>query len=198
MEDRFSWLAPMVLWPTAKVLVPRPGRRPQGGGNQRVDDEAVFASITYVLVSGAPWRNVPKSFGVSWQTAHRRFTEWSRVGLWEELDRSLRAAYAPPSLRRWSAAVAAAAGERLREASQQGRPTPDSIKEFSHPAGADQPSRLSPGIPRKLNDEFAERLFGARRPAASASASAQRPVPQHQVRSGRESGVPLRCGNGVG
>ncbi len=35
--------------------------RPQGGGVANIDDEAVFAAIIYVLVSGCAWRALPRA-----------------------------------------------------------------------------------------------------------------------------------------
>lgn len=50
-----------------------------------IDDEAVFAAIVYVLVSGCAWRALPPCFGASKSTVHRRFVIWSRAGLWGRL-----------------------------------------------------------------------------------------------------------------
>jgi hypothetical protein len=47
-----------------------------------IDDEAVFAAIIYVLVSGCAWRTLPPRFGASKSTVHRRFLIWSRAGVW--------------------------------------------------------------------------------------------------------------------
>jgi transposase len=40
----------------ARPLLPPARVRPQGGGVANIDDEAVFAAIIYVLVSGCAWR----------------------------------------------------------------------------------------------------------------------------------------------
>lgn len=37
-------------------MLPLARVRPQGGGVANIDDEAVFAAIIYVLVSGCAWR----------------------------------------------------------------------------------------------------------------------------------------------
>jgi transposase len=57
------------------------GCAPAGGGVQNIDDEAVFAAIVYVLVSGCAWRALPQCFGASKSTVHRRFAIWSRAGV---------------------------------------------------------------------------------------------------------------------
>ncbi|WP_446692668.1 IS5 family transposase [Saccharothrix mutabilis] len=66
-------------------LIPRFRSRPQGGGTAAVDDRAVFTAIVYVLTSGCAWRDLPPSFGVTVPTAHRRFTQWTRAGLWRRI-----------------------------------------------------------------------------------------------------------------
>lgn len=59
-------------------LLPPAHVRPQGGGVANIDDEAVFAAIIYVLVSGCGWRALPPCFGASQSTVHRRFVIWAR------------------------------------------------------------------------------------------------------------------------
>ncbi|MFE7268798.1 IS5 family transposase [Streptomyces sp. NPDC057592] len=53
------------------------------------DDEAVFAAIIYVLVSGCAWRALPPCFGASKSTVHRRFVVWSRAGVWGRLHQRI-------------------------------------------------------------------------------------------------------------
>ncbi|MFJ4828908.1 transposase [Streptomyces sp. NPDC088747] len=45
--------------------------RPRGGGVANIDDEAVFAVIIYVLVTGCAWRALPPWFGASKSTVRR-------------------------------------------------------------------------------------------------------------------------------
>lgn len=111
-RTRFSWLAPMVLWPLAQWLLPEPTVRPQGGGTQRTDDEAVFAAVLFVLVSEVPWRALPRTFGVSWQHAHRRFGQWSEAGLWERLREAARDPRFPGNVQHWADGVARSAALR--------------------------------------------------------------------------------------
>jgi transposase len=47
----------------------------------------VLAAIVFVASSGCTWRQLPPVFGVSWQTAHRRFTEWTAARVWAKLHR---------------------------------------------------------------------------------------------------------------
>jgi transposase len=84
-----TW-APNDFWEIAKPLMPAPVKRPQGGGKRRADDRAVFAAIAYMTQAGCSWRKLPAAFfGVSRPTVHRRFTEWTRHGLWERLHHQL-------------------------------------------------------------------------------------------------------------
>src|SRR6478735_2384648 len=80
-SGRWGWIVPDGLWEIAKPLLPPARVRPQGGGVASIDDEAVFAAIIYVLVSGCAWRALPPCFGTSKSTAHRRFLIWSRAGV---------------------------------------------------------------------------------------------------------------------
>ena len=46
----------------------------------------MLAAIVYLVQAGCTWRQLPAAlFGVSRATAHRRFTEWTRAGLWQRL-----------------------------------------------------------------------------------------------------------------
>jgi transposase len=54
-----------------------------------IDDEAVFAAIIYVLVSGCAWRALPPCFGASKPAVHRRFLIWSRAGVWGRLHQKV-------------------------------------------------------------------------------------------------------------
>jgi transposase len=78
-------LVPDELWAEVAPLIPERTVRPQGGGPVRLNDRAVFSAIVFVLASGCAWRHLPPSFGVSVPTAHRRYLEWARAGLWARL-----------------------------------------------------------------------------------------------------------------
>ncbi|MEU7429775.1 transposase [Streptomyces sioyaensis] len=88
-EWRWGWIVPDGLWEIAKPLIPPARVRPQGGGVANIDDEAVFAAIIYVLVSGCAWRALPPCFGASKSTVHRRFVIWSRAGGWGRLHQKV-------------------------------------------------------------------------------------------------------------
>ncbi|MEF9901702.1 IS5 family transposase [Streptomyces sp. P9-A2] len=75
-------LVPDELWSLVAPLLPSFTSRPQGGGTAPVDERAVFTAVVYVLTSGCAWRHLPETFGVSPATAHRRFSAWTKDGLW--------------------------------------------------------------------------------------------------------------------
>ena len=88
-SGRWGWIVPDGLWEIARPLLPGARVRPQGGGVANIDDEAVFAAIIYVLVSGYAWRALPPCFGASKLTVHRRFLTWSRAGVWGRLHQKV-------------------------------------------------------------------------------------------------------------
>ncbi|MFE5867725.1 transposase [Streptomyces roseifaciens] len=148
---RFAWLAPMALWPLARPHLPRPAVRPQGGGTQRADDEAMFAAIVYVLVSGVPWRALPKTFAVSWQNTHRRFAQWSEAGLWDRIRESARRQQAPDHTRQWAGIIGTLAEERHHRTTPATGRTPQAPR---------RGEGLKPGIRLHQPGDLAVRLFG--------------------------------------
>lgn len=50
-------------------------RAPQCTGRPRVSDRA-FTAIVFVLLTGVPWRMVPREIGCSGVTAWRRLRDW--------------------------------------------------------------------------------------------------------------------------
>jgi len=87
--DLSQRLVPDGLWALAEPLLPGFSVRPQGGGRAPVDGRAVFTAVVYVLTSGCAWRHLPREFGVSPATAHRRFAAWTKAGVWRRLHRAV-------------------------------------------------------------------------------------------------------------
>lgn len=102
------------LWEIVEPLIPVALTRQQGGGRGRVDDRAVFTAIAFVLTSGCAWRHLPPSFGVTHPTAHRRFQEWSRAGLWVQLHREVLDRLGAAGDIDWTRAVVDAASVRAK------------------------------------------------------------------------------------
>lgn len=180
MDEEFRWLAPMSLWPRMRSVLPPSPPRPQGGGTQRADERAVFAAVAFVLVTGAPWRSVPRIFGVSWQNAHRRFLEWSRTDVWRRLGAST--AEAPDSAEAaWAATLERAARARLREAASA----------RTDAAVADPRPVWRKPVVRRAQRNLVERLFG--RDVSGAGGPAGGPAPPSARAAGeRSAGTPAR------
>jgi transposase len=111
-EYAFQAGVPDELWTLLESLMPGGSPRPQGGGICRIDNRSVLASIVFVLMTGCPWRSLPPVFGVSVPTAHRRYVEWSKSGLWERFNQEIINAPSSASARQWADAVRVAAEAR--------------------------------------------------------------------------------------
>ena len=115
MDDRLAReLVPDELWLIVEPLIPRQRLRPQGGGTRQVEARAVFTAVVYVLTTGCAWRHLPPSFGVSRATAHRRFTAWTKAGLWRRLHRAVLDELGAGGHLDWSRAIADAASVRAK------------------------------------------------------------------------------------
>jgi transposase len=106
---------PDELWELAAPLIPRFAARRQGGGTAPVDDRAVFTAIVYVLTSGCAWRHLPPLFGVAPATAHRRFSAWTKAGLWPRLHKAVLDELGVRGQVDWSSAIVDAASVRAKK-----------------------------------------------------------------------------------
>ena len=75
------------LWKLVEPLLPAVA--PAKTGRPRVPDRAAFSAIMFVLFTGVPWKLVPREFGVSGSTAHQRFTDWTKAGVFARLHAEL-------------------------------------------------------------------------------------------------------------
>jgi transposase len=66
-----------------------PERVPRRIGRRRVSDRIAFTAILFVLVTGVPWRMLPRAIGCSGVTAWRRLRDWQAGGVWDRLHREL-------------------------------------------------------------------------------------------------------------
>lgn len=82
------WAVRDELWEVAAPLLPVHDPDPRGG-RPRVDDRVCFNAIVFVLFTGIAWRHLPREFGCSPATAHRRLAEWQAAGIFEALHREL-------------------------------------------------------------------------------------------------------------
>jgi transposase len=108
-------LVPDELWTLVEPLIPGFKPRPQGGGTAPLPARAVFTAIVYVLTSGCAWRDLPPSFGVPFQTAHRRFGQRTKAGLWRDLHHAVLDELGSKGLLDWSRAMLDAASVRAKK-----------------------------------------------------------------------------------
>jgi transposase len=74
-------------WDVIKPMLPNKPR-----GIPRVDDRRVLNGIFWVLRSGAPWRDLPESYGPP-TTCYNRFVRWRRASVWDQIMEALAAAH---------------------------------------------------------------------------------------------------------
>jgi transposase len=74
-------------WTAIKPMLPN-----KPCGVPRVNDRRVLNGIFWVLRSGAPWRDLPESFG-PYTTCYNRFVRWRRAGVWGRIIGALAAAH---------------------------------------------------------------------------------------------------------
>ena len=72
-------------WAAIKPFLPNKPR-----GVPRVNDRRVLNGIFWVLRSGAPWRDLPVSFGPR-TTCYNRFVRWRRAVVWDRIMNALSA-----------------------------------------------------------------------------------------------------------
>ena len=57
----------------------------EGKVGRRADNNRLFINaVMWILRTGAPWRDLPSSYG-DWKNTHRRFCRWRDSGMWEKL-----------------------------------------------------------------------------------------------------------------
>lgn len=76
------------LWEAVAPLLPKHPRSSKGGA-PRKNDRLCLEALLYLLRGGIPWRLLPKEAGVSYSTCWRRFAEWSKAGVWDQVHRHL-------------------------------------------------------------------------------------------------------------
>ena len=74
-------------WDCISDLFPPPART----GRPQVDRRKVVDGILWILHTGAPWRDLPESFG-KWGTVYDLFSTWTASGLLDEILARLQAA----------------------------------------------------------------------------------------------------------
>ncbi len=71
-------------WEIVSKLLPPDRVRPDRRGRPWSDRRNAFEGILWILRTGAPWKDLPARYG-KYQTVHRRFQDWVRSGLLEQV-----------------------------------------------------------------------------------------------------------------
>src|SRR5215218_5110937 len=81
-------LLPEELWQHVQLLLPAPPPRPRGGVPRRVPDRNCVAGLVFMARTSTPWALLPaRELGCgSATTCWRRFDEWARAGMFEQLQ----------------------------------------------------------------------------------------------------------------
>lgn len=66
------------------LLPPETGRK----GRPAKSNYLIVNAILWILRTGAPWRDLPQSYG-PWNSVYTRFYRWSRKGIWQKILNSL-------------------------------------------------------------------------------------------------------------
>ena len=53
-------------------------------GRPAVNNKRFINAVFWILRTGAPWRDLPSTFG-HWKNVHKRFCRWRDKGVWEKL-----------------------------------------------------------------------------------------------------------------
>src|SRR5579862_4672224 len=83
-EPRY-WGMPDELWAPIEPLLPPGKPHPLGCHRPRVDNRRAMDAIFFVLRTGAQWNSLRATGICSSSSAHRRFQEWTRAGVFEQL-----------------------------------------------------------------------------------------------------------------
>ena len=71
-EDQWERIAPLII-----------GRADQKGSTGR-DNRMFVEGVLWIVRTGSPWRDLPEVFG-EWNSVFRRFSRWSRKGVWQRI-----------------------------------------------------------------------------------------------------------------
>src|SRR5262245_337813 len=75
-------------WAVVEAILPEDPVRDDGRGRPWSERRKVLNGVLWILRTGAPWQDLPPRYG-SYQTAHRRFQNWVRSGVIEDILLSL-------------------------------------------------------------------------------------------------------------
>lgn len=80
------WRIPDAVWERIEPLLPkRPKRDPSIGDRPPVPDRQAMNGISFVLRTGCQWNALNETGICSSSTAHLRFQQWRKTGVFEKL-----------------------------------------------------------------------------------------------------------------
>lgn len=80
------WTISDELWSRIEPLLPKPvNTHPRGGGRKRICYRKVMNGILFVLRTGCQWKALDATGICSGSTAHARFQEWERAGVFLDI-----------------------------------------------------------------------------------------------------------------
>jgi putative transposase len=88
-----GWRVPDVVWDRIEPLLPERPSHPLGCHNPRVPDRDAMDAILLVLRTGMQWNALNATGICSSSSAHRRFQEWVKAGVFEAFWRQELLAY---------------------------------------------------------------------------------------------------------
>jgi transposase len=71
-------------WKLVGTILPEDPVRNDGRGRPWSDRRKILNGVLWILRTGAPWQDLPPRYG-PYQTAHRRFQNWVKSGVMENL-----------------------------------------------------------------------------------------------------------------
>jgi transposase len=157
-------LVPDALWHRVAPLLPPPPPRSHGGRRRTIPDRACFAAVVFMARTSTPWEFLPArelSCG-SASTAYRRFTAWTRAGVFDRLTLVLLDELGEAGRIDWS------------------RISVDTVSLRAIKTGG--PHRRKPDRPSKARQQAPPRRRPRRHPAGRA-ADRRQPARLHPVRS---------------
>src|SRR5919202_5118810 len=80
-----GWRISDELWAEMEQLLPARPVHPLGCHNPRVPDRAAMDAIFFVLRTGCQWNALNATGICSSSSAHRRFQEWNKAGVFRKL-----------------------------------------------------------------------------------------------------------------
>ena len=57
-------------------------------GQTAADNRQFIDGVMWISRTGAPWRDLPERYG-KWSNVHKRFTRWSKKGVWQRIFNAL-------------------------------------------------------------------------------------------------------------